>query len=324
MRLSSEGAFNSATLSRWEVNLGGYEWRSDLVPKAKWVLDPGVPGVPGQPGMNWQPSYPRRPDDRWLVAKQNDADRRAFDPMTIEGLHERFADVEPNERGILKFAGKYGFLGSRLTWLEEPDGTPPPRIGELLDFWVKHILTVKMLIQIWEWANTARPEAQAQLAEYVKFEYPTGWVDTVAYVEDVRRALGENLVYPEGPRGKLGLGPTMTSIGAAGAFITKDSMLNHAARCVVKFVINQALEAGVKPAIPDLGRNGTVVLVPRDLLGAIYLALAQHVIGRARPAIQCPVCQRWFVPEHGRQKYHNISCRSKAQRQRDKQKENHG
>jgi hypothetical protein len=54
---------------------------------------------------------------------------------------------------------------------------------------------------------------------------------------------------------------------------------------------------------------------PRDLLGAAYHHLAMLLVSRA-PMRTCEGCGRFFIVEHGRQRFHDETCASRARQRR--------
>ena len=68
----------------------------------------------------------------------------------------------------------------------------------------------------------------------------------------------------------------------------------------------------------EVRKGGQINLVPKNLLGALYVLLAQEVMGRAEPLTRCSGCGRWFVAKHASRMYCSDACKMKAYRQSKK------
>lgn len=76
-----------------------------------------------------------------------------LDPTLLySGLFRVFADTEPNKKGILAFAGKYGMLGQPISQLiYRPDGNElPDAYGECIEDWLWEIEEMRGVIAITE------------------------------------------------------------------------------------------------------------------------------------------------------------------------------
>jgi len=81
--------------------------------------------------------------------------------------------------------------------------------------------------------------------------------------------------------------------------------------------LNAELAAGASPLIAE-SKAASLMIVPKDLLGAIWASFANEFMGRTEPAKKCPNCGRFFFAEHGKQIYCSTACNQKAYHKRKK------
>jgi len=225
-----------------------------------------------------------------------------YNPLEQSGLHRNFADLDHlNPDEILAFANLFGFLGRSLHRVDLlADGRKDVK-GELQGQWAGEMLRMRRLIQLWD---LYRDPSHDSLDEIADSELQVNHLDiTFDWADDhVRKVYGDSDEY----RFDLfGLTPF------------RDSSLfrKMAVRILLRNAVNRQLEKGAYGAI-DVKAGAKQVLIPSDLLGAMYILFARELTGENLPGIRCPECRDFFNPENARQAYCDKACKSKSYRKR--------
>jgi hypothetical protein len=273
-----------------QVAAGGYHWEQGLAPIEHRNDERRVKA--GGDGSSW------------LVASKPEAGVRQCPIWKKPDLYRRFASLPSEAKAINSFANKYGFLGNQILLINpNVKASQTGKPGESLFYWQQEIEKMALLVKIWDFVAQ---EKKLQLAKYfkwpnkkrVEFEWmaPGGGLALISS-EQIRPQLLE--------RWRPGdvLGPA--------CFYVCDE-------------INKALCGHVNTAILPF-RDCDIFMNPDSLISALYVQFALEVSGRERPAITCKGCGIKFNPTHGRQAYHDDSCRKKKWwRESLSHKEKHG
>jgi hypothetical protein len=248
----------------------------------------------GEPEWVKAPAAGQQLKQWWLVEGQ------ASDPYQplrdALALFRTFADIsEHNRDAVADFVREYGSLVVGAQQLAGTDG----RAGEPWALWRREIGAMRRAIELWE----ARPD---ELAKWIRFDDDRCWVDLgdAAAVETI--ATPDH--HPE------------LWVLLAGR-MPKQRRLRRAALFYVQGQANDRLKEHTAARLlfdPDSDQERVHVL-PRNLLGALWLQLARAVEGD-KEYRRCEECQRWFEvsPEGMRpeSKYCGTACRMRAYRRR--------
>lgn len=161
--------------SRWLVEKRGYRW-VDAVPRrdgAEELLSP-VSGVPvrEEHAVTWD-EKPSRFLEIPVIKTENLSTRyKVYDPRSKPALFRNFAELEPTEDAIQRFANEYGPLGlfGPIEVQLEHGGKTFPN-GEQFEVWVREIRHMRQAVNALEaleqalYAHDGRPELAPYVAE---------------------------------------------------------------------------------------------------------------------------------------------------------------
>ena len=259
----------------------------------------------------------RRPseEERFLVERLvDDSWITRYPPLiTQTGLFKEFASLHPaSEEEIVKFAGKYGWLGGPMqvpvfrfkpgeSRIPLPSINPMRQlVGERTTAWEADVATMEHLIRLWDAATKGD---QATLAEFLTWD-ANG--DGVRYVGILGHTMIATINYREKFFSNLNAGELVRP--------TLD---------FVRTRVNKLLEnRGITNRLlwdPNYRRQ-RVHIVPTSLVAALWLQFAKAIEGD-KEYRQCEQCNRWFeVAAEKREdaKFCQNACRSKAYRERQK------
>lgn len=227
-----------------------------------------------------------------------------YEPLQDPNLHRTFAALSGGPKAILAFAEKHGFLGRKTHCLRWDVGTQQGWDenmvwGERLDDWRRAIRRLRFLLAIKDaiakenWSQTGSPP----------IERLAGKIPAIG---------GDPDPDPE-IRDALNVGLSLRMYSLTERSLQRSQGIRAEAGSVLERFLNEELEAGSYGMV-EAKRRGQVRLVPRDLLGALYVLLAWEVIGASPRPRACKKvgCGRQYVPSHGRQIYCSDSCKWKA------------
>jgi len=291
---------------RWSLPEAGYHWVNvpivgDEASKPQWVLTDGL--VPGQPYR-----------------------LKRYAPLRMfTGLFRAFADLAPSREPIREFANQYGLLGIQVPMQNFSAENPDQFLGqwgETEEQWQKEITSMRRAVEIWDLMRTGDA---AGLGRHLRWKkagkgehliYDTH-PDLPSFEEDWRRALP-----PEGRFQQM--------VEPVQDLIRPDDVVT-AARILIQRWINQHLEGNVSPRLlyhTDLDQQ-VLRFVPKNLLGALWLQLAQ-AIDANKEYRACRECGKWYeVSLEGdgrtkRRQFCSDPCKSKDyRRRRDRARELH-
>jgi hypothetical protein len=175
----------------------------------------------------------------------------SYDPLQRTGLFREFGDLEPTEKGIVDFANQFGVLGrGGNSPLKTESGETLVR-AETLAFWREQINSLKTAIRMWDIFSSS--------------ESPT-----------VVKDLFQGLKLPSAFRRRLHL---------------DDDDPAMAALSVVQTLTDFRLREHTHPRLLFQGNlpRLEIVLMPSDLIGALWLQLALAIDGLKR-FIKCSQC----------------------------------
>ena len=229
-------------------------------------------------------------------------------PMGISNLHRRFARAGQDERGILRFAAKYGPLGHGLFLISPKwdggnlhDRRPVARY-EALTTWRREVAIMDRLIEVWD---LIKKKDASKLGRWVH------WGDYYT-PEHRNRVIWDDM----GPDLTGGPGTRRDVLGLEGSSengIPREWQFGDIIQPAYYYVcvrVNERLHSHVEPYILPLHR-GDILFLPDCLLSAMYAQFALEVSGKIRPAIVCQGCGKYFNPDHGAQRYCEETCRKR-------------
>lgn len=206
---------------------------------------------------------------REKLAIQPVGPQKAYLPLKGEGLYVEFANTEPSESGIQKFAAKWGCL--LINWQNER----APQ-AELLEVWRNCIKEMNTVSRVWE---ACKSENTAVLREHIRWQTkppvgnngePVTWLGT-GWIFDIwcwPRDLGNFGEHTIDESDHVGIKDKTDIVGAAKRFLQR-------------WIYNR-LEAYGSPAnvLWHPKHNRYIIgIKPRTLLGAIWWQFARAFTG---------------------------------------------
>lgn len=309
----------------WDVPAGGFRW---ITARAA----PREAGGTGEDGV-------------FLVAVVPPFQARRYAPLQEQpALFRLFAETPPTEDGIQGFANQYGGLGPgvavRVLLSETADETNPHPWGwgESLSRWQEEIFTMRRVVSLWDKVQAGDTGGLAQHIHWRKGD-ETGEAGVLytnlpyvpphaaARIPAEQRALlplfgiREATARDMPPAENAFIISWIVRAGETHPFRPGD--LGQPALWYIQTQINEHLTGTVSisprllwnPEMTELG----LYLVPRSLLGALWLQFAQAVAGN-KSYRQCEYCAAWFEVSLGASRptrlYCSDACRFKAYRHR--------
>jgi len=256
------------------------------------------------------PVPPEHREGPWLAVGYTPS--HMYTPLSIPGLHRRFARLDDNsEKALGRFACRFGLLGHGAYALSFGEGEPEVngRI-ESIGYWRNEIAAMQRLVKIWDLIK--RKEA-GKLGKWVKWRtvvHPVeGWTRQTVFWDDEKIEESENeagilIIARSGERMELATEghPEMASLTN-----WKVGDILGPAYLYLCMKINERLRGHVTSSLTPFVR-GDIISWPDCLLSAMYVLFAFEVSGKSRPAIQCRGCLKYFVPAHGSQRYCESKC----------------
>jgi len=276
-------------------------------------------------GYDWIETKPVIPDPNSLESKSFLTDdwgskapvtQRLYHPLTAHsGLCRTLADTTPDPAGIKQFADRFGpLLGGTGEAILLPQRLKNSLgHGEPLSVWHKAIFTLRQVIELWDMVKQSDLEG---LRRHIV------WRGNLVYYQS----------HPDFSPNKLPDEPFLIS----NAWIASDRYRAELFQNMVPDDVIRPAEAYIQKVINDNLTNATaprllwnsdqtslsIHLQPKNLLGAIWLQLAQ-AIERNCSFRRCDQCQTWFEVsvQAGRsdKRYCSNACRINAHRGRKAQ-----
>ncbi len=215
---------------------------------------------------------------RYVVAADDAAPHRVYEPLTMSGLFCDFAEVTPDDDGILAFANQHGFLGHTLSQAVAPKirrgESVPITVGEQVSAWQEEIRHLKSALRVW---RAVQARDSGYLSKIVVWRNSTS----------VRLCVDENRSWIANPD----LNPHLLQRFPAGDLVGPTQYY-------IQKLINDKLET--YPTTPRLlwfrqnaATSLRLFIVPQSLISAMWLQFAKAVDGN-RDYRRCSQCQRWF------------------------------
>jgi hypothetical protein len=281
----------------WDVAESGHRW---------------VQAIPGQPSARTRtPEVYLTDGHPWGTARMV---RRHAPMRESPALFRTFADLEPTQEAVRRFADQYGMLGepvAEVIALPLVGGDPAAPVGvrfdiadgierqlaegERLDSWAAQIQTMVELVTLWDAVTRGTSSLAERIVWYedrVEYRYGRGW-----------SLIAATLIDPQ-IFGRLRRGDLITPA------------LMHLQKRV-----NERLAAlATARLLWDHDREHLRLYVtPRSLLGVLWLQFARAIDG-ARRYLTCAQCGGWMEvsPDVRRSdaRYCSGTCRTRAHRMR--------
>lgn len=233
--------------------------------------------------------------DEWWKPLQLDVN--FYNPLEVDGLHRKFAGLKNDPNAIREFCQSFGFLGVN-TWFIYLEFDPEYLdevyvVGECLTDWYQQIGLARSIIGLYDSLKTGDQAEISKLIHASKYE--------VYFPEDVtyyNRKAFSSLALSSEP---LEISPNLS--------------IQDAGKELLVQTVSKILQKTSSPWL-TLKTSPQLRLVPTSLIGAIYLLLADEILGKVSPYRRCAVCQTKFIPVKSQGKYCSSRCKQKAYRQR--------
>ena len=289
---------------RWSAFRGHYRWVTAVSRPAQ---TPG--GLTDESRREWLAQHERRGPAPILTTHPlppGGLNAVRYSPLeTQPGLFRTFADTEASLDGIAAFANEYGFLGGWATvYFESTDPKTERRlvgVGESRTEWQNQIDDMRQAVELWD---LARERDASGLAGYVTWNGP----DEVVFKDP--RCVTSVVIASRTHRPQV-----------FERLVPDD--LTQPALYRLQEIVNTRLRHFVAPKLLWNPDHSALALraVPRHLLDALWLQLAQAITGNKRYH-RCP-CGKWLEislhPTTGYRRnrlFCSDACRSKAYRDR--------
>jgi hypothetical protein len=240
-----------------------------------------------------------------------------YDPLKeYPGLFRDFAQLNPDDREAIRaFANRYGKLGIArpLKWKEpgQPDKSWPGAWVELHDDWKQQIHGMQAAVRIWD---MIQKRDAIGLSHFLRWKN-VGRVESESWWYDTHHDVREGDPVPE-RRVSEPIQPVLD-------LLKPDDVFTPAMFLVQRWV-NSHLEGHVSPCLLyDLRLKSQVLrIVPSDLLGAMWLQLAEAIAGH-KEFRACKSCGKWIEISHlqadnrtRRREFCSDACKLRDYRQR--------
>lgn len=226
-----------------------------------------------------------------------------YSPLAHSNLHRDFASGS-----VFSFPQQFGPIGPLFKVIDQEGDVCWSEMDAVWEHQQGH---VKRLLFLWDKLRDRSAAGREALESIIQIKgarallrwsgyFPTSWLEEFQPVA-VMRALPQ--------------------------LVTSTQLFNPPmdAGRLIRFAAYALLEANLSHFIRQdciysisLRRGMSLSLVPLTLRGAIYMSLLREITGEAPTSHQCPVCGKWFIPEHGRQKYCSQACNQRAYHKRKK------
>ncbi len=249
---------------------------------------------------------------------------KRYNPMTVPLMHRRFADTSLSENDVLKFANQYGLACGF------PELFMQPELATELETRYSQVKTL-------EEAQAIHLEAFLGCQQGVPVKGPDGWQESARFVyalielydslsrkrddRDLKIMLEDNPAFSR-------LGGTFQHLLRSGSGTTEHEFqrerpqFNRSLREKVTEYICEHVNSRLSNVVPRIGdRRGSITLRPSGLTGAIWAHFALEIAGQVQIPQACPICGKWFHPQHGSEKYCGNGCKQRAYRLNKKRKE---
>jgi hypothetical protein len=306
----------------WPVFPGGYQWTHAKAIPAKPAADLSIPAAgpdrAADAGNVMERSAVEHPRSAQLALIPVPSNYRPLPKELASSLFRIFADVQPDEVGILAFANQYGnLLEVELVPTDQAPGTQREGVrGSLLTDWQRQIPDMLRLVNLWD---RLQHEDLDYLLRHIKWiKHDTEGV-SVYYSDDAFHGQ-----------------PSWSIPGPKDTFIASSKMqpellarLEAEAYLLPGWVF---LKEELNRHLRDLAKEISVEMVwdketnrpgqsanPLTLRSALWLQLADAVTNN-RIFNRCRECRTWFevAPDVARshRRFCSNGCRSKAYRER--------
>ena len=259
-------------------------------------------------GVRWKSGYVWRAETvgdgseyRILGPRDRSVGYETVRPMDDPALFKNFADLEVGESAIRAFADEHGFL------VTVPDLRPEvhpaaPEQGETFDVWASEIMKMHVTLVIADCLSGEEPNTEELQAWVAVWE-------TIASIDLGLPGPSEHLVI---------------ELPGSPASLPREQRLVDAASRFLLMMVNNRLQENTRTGIvpgsgADASRRVSLEMVPKTLLGALWLQAAQ-ALSEGRKFRECLECGRWFAVSTDKRRadsvYCSDSCKMKAYRKR--------
>jgi hypothetical protein len=231
-------------------------------------------------------------------------------------LFRTFAALEPTEDSFRSFADGYGNLGfAQMVSVKPPtrQGGPIGVTGEPYDVWRTALGGLKEAVYLWDLFQQAKRD---ELEQIIRWDRDALGQPLAVYYVPKRDLLTNKKIAPgdsveiASPRSHQ---HWLNYMGAQDYFTPAKALLLRWVNVEIGKHVAARLLYDVDKAEPVLR------MVPRNLLGCLWLQLAQNISGDKTLRV-CAACRKWFeIPARGSRsdkQFCSDKCRTRAYRQR--------
>lgn len=245
-------------------------------------------------------------------------------PMASADLHREFAKIRTS-KDAMAFANTFGHLGLWIFTIPDPKDN-----RELFAFsanaertwhWLKAAEEVRSVLDYWDTINNDE-DISRKLTTAVMQEDALNWV-----IEKI--TFPHALIYKTNPE-MIEYWLLLHMLEEPFSFIKEllaamqfhkfDNITGNPTtrlpkpNALRKFILYRINFHVSKTVYPEIGwRAGEVTLHPKTLLAAIWLKVAEEVLGKPKRKKKCASCEKWFTPiRRSDAVYCSPACRQKA------------
>jgi len=265
-------------------------------------------------GKSMPTSQPVPSHGPWIVPGSTFYPKKTY-PLQARDLHRRFASLDLSEDAVLAFYNEWGNLG-RTNWQVECDEKNASFVGERLYETRSHILKLRRLIDLWDARAGGKDAIGAHLDLDTTFSFDDDggvWTSILQDTTPVLRQPTCDVEFDKIESFRFSWVPVRSATHhkeevnglptTHGYKAVRILSPEEFAKRVVLEQINLELIEGAFPAITG-NRSEPFQLVPKDLLGALYLLFANDTMNGTPPMRPCACgCGTWFHPSTGQQRY---------------------
>ena len=221
--------------------------------------------------------------ERLLIPNPGSTGTRRYQPLRdCPFLFRRFAEMKPDETGVKEFADQFGFLGHGQVLDDITQFTSQKRIiGERLAHWQSQVYTMRILVKLWD---SLRENDWVFLGKVIRW--------TTSEIIQFNPRVEDFSDLPEIAIGAEPIAAPHSHLESLQRFQPGDTI--EPAKVYLMESVKKQLEGRVALDF-SLNSQGSPILrySAKNLLGALWLQLAESIIGNAVPK-HCEYCKQWF------------------------------
>lgn len=254
-------------------------------------------------GFKWVNGKTETLDTQFLVPIDDSAFEgvRTYNPVENKALFRVFADTDPTQDGVLKFANQFGLLGGSLIPFTETDSGKFHWFSDPIENWQQEIAAMRPVIMLWdaiEGRDISTIREHLQWADKQTLNTPTP--NVILHFGAIPLTRG-----PE----------TRINVKLVPGQESENTTLVAAAIQYIEHIVNKHLKSSIKLATQD--GQLRLRIEAGGLQDVLWLQCAQ-AISQRRIFRECRQCGTWFEPYSAKTKkaFCSTACRLKHYRGR--------